>query len=138
MEQSRDIYLVFMNAEFRGSTNLKDGFRHVYVIERQALGWLCVDPARSNMFNCILPAKFESEVMIEFERLNPEATIVHLEVGSNDEHLYPARGVMSCVSVVQYILGVCWRSVLTPHQLYNKIINNTPKHIEVINVNRNI
>lgn len=121
-----------MNTEYRGDWLYKDGFKHVYAVERQALGWQCVDPSRSNLFTCILPAGFEADVMVEFERLNPGATIVHLHVRSNGQGLYPTIGVLSCVSIMQYLLGVCWPMVLTPYQLYNKIITKPPNHIGVI------
>lgn len=121
-----------MNSEFRGSSRLKEGFKHCYAIEHQVLGWICVDPNQSNLFACILPAKFESDVMGEYKKLNPDATILHLHVRAHQLDLYPARAILSCVSAMQYLLGIHWRSVLTPWQLYNKIKANPPKHIEII------
>ena len=128
----RDIYLVFMNTEYKGSWLFKDGFRHVYVIERQALGWLCSDPSRSNLFNCILPASYEVEVMETLIKQNPSFTILHLHVRPNHDDLYPYLGLVSCVSIVQYILGMSCQTILTPYQLYNKLKSKPPKHIEVI------
>lgn len=128
----RDIYIIFMNANYPGDWMYKDGFKHVYAVERQAAGWLCVDPSRSNLFTCILPAIYETEVMETFAKLNPDATIVNIHVKSNGQGLYPTIGVLSCVSVTQYLIGVSWPFVLTPYQLYNKIITKPPNHIEVI------
>ena len=128
----REIYLVFMNTNFKGDRWLKDGFKHVYAIERQALGWLCTDPSKSDMHTYILPARYDSEVIEEFKRQNPTFTILSLKVKPHYDSVFPHIGVISCVSIMQYMLGVYYPFILTPYQLYNKIKNNPPKHIEVI------
>jgi len=73
----REIYLVFMNTNFKGDGWLKEGFKHVYAIERQALGWLCSDPSKSDLHTYILPAHYESDVIQEFIRQNPTFTVLH-------------------------------------------------------------
>jgi hypothetical protein len=131
-EAYREIHLVFMNTEFAGDWILKDGFRHVYAIERSALGWTCTDPSKSDMHTYILPASFESDVMAEFTRQHPGFTTLHLKVEPHTDSIYPQLGVISCVSMMQYILGVYWPFVFTPYQLFNKLMSKPPKHIEVI------
>ena len=128
----RDIYLVFMDTQFKGDQWLKDGFKHVYAIERQALGWLCTDPSKSDIHTYILPARYDSEVIEEFKRLNPTFTILRLKVKPHQKSVYPHLGVLSCVTIMQYMIGVYWPFVFTPYQLYNKIKSNPPNHIEVI------
>ena len=128
----REIYLVFMNTTFTGERFLKDGFKHVYAIERQALGWICTDPSKSDQHTYILPASYHTEVIKEFRRRHPDFTVLHLHVLPHTEAIYPQIGVISCVSIMQYLLGVYWPFVFTPYQLYNKIKKNPPNHIEVI------
>lgn len=128
----REIWLVFMNTEFIGDAWLKDGFKHVYAIERQALGWLCTDPSKSDIHTYILPASFDSDVIGEFKRRNPTFTVMHLKIKSHYDSVYPQLGVLSCVSIMQYMLGVFWPFVFTPYQLYNKLKKKPPNHIEVI------
>ena len=131
-EPTREIFLVFMNTEFPFSDWFKDGFKHVYSIERQALGWLCTDPSKSDLYTYILPATYHSEVMIEFRRQNPTFTILHLKVKPHCQAVFPSIGVLSCVTTIQYMLGVYWPFIFTPYQLYNRIKRKPPKHIEVI------
>jgi hypothetical protein len=129
---NRDIYLVFMNTTHALDSVLKDGFRHVYAIERQALGWICTDPSTSDLHTYILPASYSADVMGEFTRRHPYFTILHLHVKPHNKKLFPSIGVISCVSAMQYMLGIYWPFVLTPYQLYNKMVQSPPKHIEVI------
>lgn len=129
---TRDIYLVFMNTSHGFDFILKDGFHHVYCIERQALGWVCTDPSKSDLYNYILPAQYEADVMTEFVKRNPTFTILHLIIKPHDKSIYAMPCMMSCVGVMQYLIGVYWPFVFTPYQLYNKIKNKPPKHIEVI------
>lgn len=128
----REIYLVFMNTRFIGDRWLKDGFKHVYSIERQALGWLCTDPSKSDLHTYILPARFESEVIDEFKKQNPSFTVLELHVKPHAYAAFPRPGIVSCVSAMQYVLGVYYPFVFTPYQLYNRIKRNPPNHIEVI------
>jgi hypothetical protein len=121
-----------MNTSYTGSQFVKEGFKHVYCIERQALGWSCSDPSRSDIHNYILPASYDADVMGEFIRRHPHFNVLHLHVKSHGKVKYPRFGVLSCVSVMQYILGVYWPFIFTPYALYNKIKNDPPKHIEVI------
>lgn len=129
----RDIYLIFMNADYKMSNILKDGFKHVYAIERQSLGWICIDPSTSDLYCNILPATYAADVIKEFKLQNPECTILNIHIKPHQKKIYPFFGLLSCVSVMQYLLGVNWPFVLTPYQLYTKLIKNTCDHIEVIN-----
>jgi hypothetical protein len=132
MDAAREIHLVFMDTHFKGDEWLKDGFKHVYAIERQALGWICSDPSKSDLHSYILPAHYESEVIEQFKINNPSFTVLSLKVKPHYNSVFPRFGLISCVSLMQYILGVYWPFVFTPYQLYTKIINQTPNHIEVI------
>ena len=128
----REIYLVFMDASFIGDRWLKDGFKHVYAIERSALGWTCTDPSKSDIHTMILPAHFETDVMSTFIYNNPKCHVMRLHVKPHQHAIYPALGVISCVSVMKYMLGIKGGLILTPYQLYAKLMKSPPKHIEVI------
>lgn len=133
-ENVREIYLVFMNTFYFGDSFIKDGFKHVYCIERQELGWVCLDPSQTHIYNYILPAAYEIDVMSEFKKRNPEFIILKLLVKPHDKSAYPRPGLVSCVSTMQYLLGIYWPFIFTPYQLYNKMLRKPPKHIEVIHV----
>lgn len=132
----RDIYLIFCNATYKGNWLFKKGFQHVYAIERQALGWMCLDPSRSDLISYILPAPYNAEVMKTYKAMNPDCTVVHLHVEPHDRAIYPRIGALSCVSTMQYLIGIYSPLVLTPYQLYNKLISKTYKHIKRVDYDR--
>ena len=125
----RDIYIVFQDDQsYLCSRLFKKGFKHCFGIERQATGWVCVDPSRKDLFAVILPAGFHDNIIDPFLDQNPTSTVIRLTVGRNpkDTNTYPRLGLISCVSVMQYLLGVYWPLTITPHQLYYKLVN---KHV---------
>lgn len=131
----REIYLIFHDdTHYFGSSLVKKGFKHVFAIERQALGWLCFDPSRSTINALILPASWQTDIMPEFKKNNSGATVLGLVVSDFDKSNYPRAGIISCVSAVQYYLGVFWPHILTPYKLYNKIVKSTPNHIKVLSL----
>lgn len=128
----RDVYLIFWNdTEYPCSRFIKDGFKHVFAIERQALGWICLDPNRQDFIATLLPARWQDDVMGTFRKNNPDATILELEVYQSYQWQYPRIGMLSCVSMMQYYLGVWWPHILTPYMLYNKIRKANCHHIKV-------
>lgn len=113
----------------------KDGFKHVFAIERQALGWVCVDASRYDLFHVVLPASYHDDVMSSFIRLNEDATVMKLEVcRGTTTNIYPRFGMVSCVGIIQYALGVYWPWIITPYQLYCRLESLNNSHIKVINI----
>ncbi len=125
-EAERDIYLIFQDDQsYLCSALFKRGFKHCFALERQALGWICVDPSRKNFIATILPAGFHDNIIEPFLSQNPTSTVLRLTVAHNekDVNTYPRLGLISCVSVMQYLLGVYWPLIITPHQLYCRLLN---------------
>jgi len=125
-EAERDIYLIFQDDQsYLCSALFKKGFKHCFALERQALGWICIDPSRKNFIATILPAGFHDNIIVPFLDQNPTSTVVRLTVGrlERDTNVYPRFGLISCVSVMQYLLGVYWPLIITPHQLYCRLVN---------------
>ena len=134
-ESSRDLYVVFVDGDiaYPFSFLVKKGFKHVFIIERTALGWTCFDPNRHYLRCVLLPASWDVDVIADYKLVEPNARIIHLECMSHEKRMYPQISIMSCVSVVQYALGVYWPHVLTPWQLYTKILKSKEKHLKVLN-----
>jgi len=129
---SREIYLVWHeDVEYRFSKYMKPNFKHVFAIERHQFGWVCLDPNRSNLDITILPALAGVDIMPQFVISNPGATILKVTANTTTASNYPRPGIVSCVSSVQYYLGVYWPWIFTPHSLYTKLKNKPPKHIKV-------
>ena len=131
----REIYLVFQDdIQYPFSRFIKSGFRHVFALERQALGWICIDPSRNDLCATLLPASYDVDIIPQFRINNPSFTITKLKVKQTNKFNYPKPGIVSCVSSMQYLIGVYWPFVLTPYQLYNKLYNNNISHIEVTQI----
>lgn len=131
-EAEREIYLVFKTENYFGSNFLEDGFCHVFAIERQALGWVCIDPSRSDCLSTILPAGYVDDVISPLKAQNPQFKVLKLlyKPSYNRYNNYPRLNLMSCVSMMQYMLGVYWPWIVTPYQLYCKLLKGRFKHIK--------
>lgn len=134
---TRELYVCFHDdTEYFGSAFIKRGFKHCFVIERQPLGWIVLDPSRSELSATILPARWDTDMMATFKANNSNVVVLKLYVKYTRTSNYPRPGINSCVGVVQYILGVYWPFTFTPYRLYNKLIKQTPPHIQVIDNDR--
>lgn len=134
-EATREIYLAFQSdIEYPFSRFMKEGFKHVFAMERQALGWICIDPSRNDLCSTILPASYHVDIIPQFMINNTTTTILKLIVKQTDSPNYPRPGLISCVSCMQYLIGVYWPFILTPYQLYNKLCSNNFSHIEVTQI----
>jgi hypothetical protein len=134
---TRDIYLVFQDdVNYLLSRFFKEGFKHCFAIERQALGWVCIDASRYNCMATILPAAYNDMVIEHYVQQNPAATVVHLSIKMDDlrRTTYPRLGSISCVGMMQYIIGTYWPLTLTPYKLYNKLVNNLHDKIKVVKI----
>lgn len=127
----REIYLVFLDeVNYFCSRFFKKGFKHVFALERQALGWVCHDPSRYDLACNILPAHYEHNVVDKFKQDNPQVTILSLAVYKQTEALYPRLGLLSCVSMIKYLLGFpC--CAFTPYQLYSTLLTKPPHYLRV-------
>ena len=127
----KEQYIVFKDsAAYFGSRLSKAGFRHVFVIERQALGWICYDASVRDLHCITLPASWDNDVIGVFVEQNPGATVVQIFAGAPPSAFILRFGILSCVSVAQYILGVYWPLTISPHQLYLRLIEGVD-HIDV-------
>ena len=133
----REIYTIFHgNSRYFGSKYLVKGFTHTFVIERCARGWVCIDGNRSSLEVKILPVSSQIDMMHVFAKQNPTSHILKIYTSDSGKQIFPRLGLISCVSTVQYLLGVYWPTVLTPYALYNKLLKNGVNHLEVFNYGR--
>lgn len=133
-EAERELYLIFQDeGSYPGGIVFQKGFKHVFALERQALGWVCIDPSRMD-FQChILPAGFHDDVITSFIAQNPRSTVMQIFVQpvKNQTLTYPGIGFISCVTVMQYTLGVYWPLIVTPYQLYCRLSSRRINHIRM-------
>jgi len=128
----REIYLIFQDsAEFTGSAWFTPGFKHVFAIEKQPLGWTCIDPNRFDLMIDILPVRWEADLMNQYLINKPGDTILKIMLTPHNEPTILRPSILSCVSLVKYMLGVSWPFVWTPWQLYIKLISDTHQGMEI-------
>lgn len=92
-----------------------------------------LDPNRYELRFVPLPVTYRTYMMTEYLEQNPTASVIQLEICNHQQSFYPTMGLMSCVGVVKYCLGVRWPLVLTPWQLWTKLLKSNAPHIKVIN-----
>lgn len=133
-EAERDIFVIFQDDQsYLCSALFAKGFKHCFAIERQALGWICIDPSRNDFIATILPATYADDIIEPFLDQNPTSTVLQLSVrrAKTDRNTYPRLGLISCVSTIQYMLGVYWPWCITPRQLYCRLSKGHTAHIRL-------
>jgi len=128
----RELYLIFQDtADFPCAKFLTKGFKHVFAIEKQPLGWTCIDPNRFDLMLDILPARWEADLMAHYLRNKPGDTILKVMLTPRNEATILRPSILSCVSLIKYVLGVSWPLVWTPWQLYEQLITQSNDGMEV-------
>ena len=129
---SKEIYLVFCHMDDHPLVNfLKPGFSHVHALLRSDVAWVLLNPSFSSLDMVVLGHNDERFLHV-YHRMNPEHIIMKLELGDCPDLFWGRACNMSCVSVIQYLLGVFWPLTLTPWQLYSKLVSKTPGHIRIL------
>ncbi len=134
LDAEKEIYIVFQGeTKYTFSNFLKPGFLHCFGLERQSLGWICIDPSHDDFHSYILPAGFSDDIIPTFISQNPNCTVMQLFVQpvKNKPRNYPRFGLISCVGILQYTLGVYWPLIISPYQLYYRLSNKRISHIKV-------
>lgn len=94
---------------------LKKGFRHCFVIARNATHWLAIDPLSPHLEINILPIPHEFDLP---DWLGKNGVTLSRAAIRRDQHKSAPLFICSCVEVIKRFLGIHNRSIVTPHQLY--------------------
>lgn len=128
----REIYLIFMDTNsYLGYNMFKEGFRHVFAIERQPLGWICHDPNTTDWQSFIVSTKWSDDVIGAYVDLYPDIEVLSLFIEPSGKLRWWRPFLSPCVGSLQYLIGVYWPLTLTPYQLYCKLKYNPPRNIKV-------
>lgn len=110
------------NTEHWASFLLKPGFRHVFVcvlVWTQGVGyWLCIDPS-SGVPEFSVLCGTGGDPRGHFESLG--ATVVEVRREDASPPRWP-WAVSNCVGVVKVVLGIRAPFVITPYQLYRRLM----------------
>lgn len=126
----RVFFVVFTEAElYFWHPILKSGFRHCYVIERLDFIYMMFDPTRYGL-NVVLPNCSADVPLIEnMMDLDPKIRVLKVVTQGKGESVALKMRPMSCVSVVEYVMGLSFNFCITPYQLFNKLLKNDSPNI---------
>lgn len=118
---SQIFYVCFSGSgDYLLSSLMKQGFSHVFVMEKIPLGFVVHDPNKAALDTYILPENTTEDFIGIFLKGRPDYTILRVSKKASRINTAPfGLGVHSCVSLVAYIMGVRlpWHCV-TPFGLY--------------------
>ena len=98
---------------------LKKGFRHCFVIARNANHWLAIDPLSPHLEITILPIPQGFDLPGWLAQNGVTLSRANIR---RDQHKSAPLFLCSCVEVIKRFLGIHNRSIVTPHQLYQFLI----------------
>ncbi|KKN70264.1 hypothetical protein LCGC14_0432890 [marine sediment metagenome] len=126
---TQDFWLIFNKGEnFFAEFFMKKGFGHIGILTRDKFNWFLLDPTYTELKIDILPFKPEDNVprillnKFRTHKIIKLTMMKNLHVNGNIAILkvfFPR--VVSCVSMVKYIVGLK-NNALTPYQLFLKLI----------------
>lgn len=104
---------------------LKPGFRHCFIIARDARHWIVLDPLSPHLELSVLPlpCSFDLPRWLEGQGL----TIRKAPITRGHKIAAPFNW-FSCVEVIKRFLGIHARGILTPWQLYCFLNKETYSH----------
>ncbi len=133
MSDEKDYYLVFSDSDsYFFSRWFKCGYRHVHAIYHCQGNWSIVDPSLDALNVIYLEKAKNLDFISVYQKLNPEYTILRVAVKPNLDMPVWRIGPISCVSTIQYLLGIYRPLTVTPWGLYCYLVNKTPTHIRIV------
>lgn len=126
-------YLAFGNSSsYWFSRIFKDGFRHVHAIYLHDTDWYLVDPSLTCLHFLPLSKGRKMDFIRAYSEMYPELTFLKVGIKENKDMPVWRVGPISCVSTIQYMLGIYWPLTVSPWQLYCNLKSKTPAHVRII------
>src|SRR5271170_6647752 len=133
MSDAKIYWLVFGESEtYYLARWFRRGFGHVHAIACIEGYWTLFDPAIHSLVVNVLGESEGVDFIKHYAEQNPTHTFLKVQVFDNPDMPVWRVGPISCVSVIQYLLGVYWPLTVTPYQLYFRLITHTPGHIRIL------
>lgn len=114
-------YVIFKEAEswWPFKPFLKSGFSHVILVRSVCadMFWCIIDPARSHTDIIHIPKS-----LLSYEELTEGCTVVQITSKIDTNQTCYTIGMNSCVDVVKRILGIKGMFIITPYQLYKRLL----------------
>ena len=98
---------------------LRPGFRHCFVVLRRSHGWLAVEALSNATVVSELPDAAAGEIAEAYRRAGHRSAIVRC----HDHHRAPLPWApFTCVESVKRLIGMRAPGIMTPYQLWERII----------------
>lgn len=133
MSDEQIYYIVFSDSHsyFLGRF-FKPGFRHVHAIHHHGGHWYLIDPSLKCLHHLPLTKEKGIDFISAYAEMFPDKTILKVYARENPDMPVWRIGAISCVSTIQYLLGIYWPLTVTPWQLYCKLKDKTPAHVRIV------
>jgi len=115
-------YIIFSDGDIWITKYLKKGFGHIRIVVNDGYNWTHINPSRTHLEWEIMPYMPDDS---PFSDHFHGSTIVRMTVDADKRNWICRIGMMSCVLMVKYYLGISKKSIITPHNLFKYIINNS-------------
>lgn len=103
---------------------LRPGFRHCFCLTGSDRRWTLCDPLKSHLALASIDGLSASELAA---RLGHDGrAVLHGSLGRAATRASLGLGPLTCVEIVKRLLGLQARSVLTPYQLYRRLLRPDP------------
>lgn len=129
-----EITLVFQDSRsYWGWQYLTPQFRHVYALIRHPSLWVLFEPSVDGVRALPLDCPGEIDMTIALKAKNPEIVLLRMLVSNERPGMPSFKFIfLSCVSSIQYLLGIYWPLTVTPWGLYSRLVRDTPAHIRIL------
>lgn len=129
--RERIFYVIFCDAPSHLYTPfLKKGFKHCYVIEKLEHIFVMFDPTRVGLNVVLPPCTTDDPLILCMMRLDPEIKVLEVATKGRGNATILRPKILSCVSVVQYAMGLWFWFCVTPHQLYRRLIKSKNSNLK--------
>lgn len=123
--ETTDYYLVFTEGNFLLKDLFKKNFSHAYILTHDEYNWIKCNPCKLYMECSILP--YTVKAGFPRKEVLPTDTVLKLSMYKRENSVhFGLFGLRSCISYVQYMLGLKLRCV-TPYGLYRRLMRLSKK-----------
>jgi hypothetical protein len=122
---ARTALVVFEDRPDAGALRwLRPGFRHCFCLTGDDRRWVLLDPLKGGLAVALVEGLSADALAVQLARGGRR--ILHGNVIEPGASVRPALRPLTCVEVVKRAVGLASATVVTPHQLYRRLLRPGP------------
>lgn len=122
--QQRLVWIIFTDeADMWITRLLRPGFRHCYVLYNDGHGWVSFDQT-ANYFDVAVYSHVPNDFDLPNWLRSHGSTVIPARITYHDRSKPFPLGPMTCVETAKRFLGIRRRRLLTPFQLYRRLMSD--------------